>query len=102
MSFLIFITGFISKVSAVSTKYGVFDDPRMIESKYGIVEPEPTIGEKISSVGKFAIPIILFVIGLFVILSKKITKKVKAIVILILVIFAVLGVVLMNYLSVII
>ena len=100
MSFGVFITGLISKVSAVSiseqTKYGVFD-PRMVEDKYGVFEP--TMGEKISGIGKFAIPIVLFGIGLFVILNKKITKKVKAIVISVLVALTILGVILMNYLS---
>lgn len=100
MSFGVFITGLISKVSAVSiseqTKYGVFD-PRMVEDKYGVFEP--TMGEKISGIGKFAIPIVLFVIGLFVILNKKITKKVKAIVISVLVALTILGVILINYLS---
>ena len=100
MSFGVFITGLISKVSAVSiseqTKYVVFD-PRMVEDKYGVFEP--TMGEKISGIGKFAIPIVLFVIGLFVILNKKITKKVKAIVISVLVALTILGVILMNYLS---
>ena len=112
VSFGIFITGLISKVSAVSlheqTKYGVFDpeiveakygifDPRMVEDKYGVFEP--TMGEKISSIGKIALPIVLFAIGLFVVLSKKFTKKVKAIVVSILVILAILGYVLMNYFS---
>ena len=100
MSFGVFITGLISKVSAVSiseqTKYGVFD-PRMVEDKYGVFEP--TMGEKISGIGKFAILIVLFVIGLFVILNKKITKKVKAIVISVLVALTIFGVILMNYLS---
>mgnify|MGYP000257073139 FL=1 len=100
MSCGVFITGLISKVSAVSiseqTKYGVFD-PRMVEDKYGVFEP--TMGEKISGIGKFAIPIVLFVIGLFVILNKKITKKVKAIVISVLVALTIFGVILMNYLS---
>lgn len=72
ISFGIFITGVISKVSAVpisdQTKYGVID-PRIIEAKYGIIEP--TMGEKFSNIGKFAIPIVSFIIGLFVILSKK-------------------------------
>lgn len=93
MSLGVFITGLISKVSAVSiiseqTKYGV---PRMID--------ETTMGEKISNIGRFAIPIVLFVIGLFVILSKKITNKVKVIVISALVVLAILGVMLMNYIS---
>ncbi len=101
ISFGIFITGVISKVSAVSineqTKYGVLE-PRMVEMKYGVFEP--TMGEKISNIGKFAIPIVLFIIGLFVILGKKITNKVKAIVISILAILAILGVMLMNYISI--
>lgn len=101
ISFGIFITGVISNVSAVpiseQTKYGVIN-PRMIEDKYGVFEP--TMGEKISNIGKFAIPIVLFIIGLFVILSKKITNKVKTIVISVLVILAILGVMLMNYISI--
>ena len=88
MSLGIFMTSLISKVSAISltkqTKYGVF---------------EPTMGEKISSIGKIALPIILFVIGLFVVLSKKITKKVKAIVVSVLIVLAVLGYILMNYIA---
>ena len=55
MSFGVFIAGLISKVSAVRT----------IEMKYGISEiniseaySEPTIGEKISRIGRVAIPII--------------------------------------------
>lgn len=87
MSFGVFITGLISKVYAVN----------VVETKYGILEP--TIGEKISRIGKFAIPIILFVIGLFVILNKKITKKVKAIVISALVLLGILGNVFMDYIS---
>ena len=103
ISFGIFITGVISKVSAVSiseqTKYGVIDPDMIIsETKYGVFEP--TMGEKISNIGKFAIPIVLFIIGLFVIISKKITNKVKAIVISVLVILAILGVMLMNYISI--
>lgn len=100
MSFGIFMTGLISKVSAVSiaqqTKYGVVD-PRMVEDKYGVYEP--TMGENISNIVKFSIPIVLFVIGLFVVLSKKITKKIKAIVVSILIILAILGYVLMNILN---
>ena len=102
ISFWIFITGLITKVSAFSlkgqTKYGVFD-PGMIEDKYGVYDPVPTSGEKISSVGKYVIPIILFFIGLFVVLSKKLTKKVKAIIISGLVILAILGYILMKYLA---
>lgn len=87
MSFGVFITGLISKVHAV--------DIDIVELKYGVFEP--TIGEKISRIGKFAIPIILFVIGLFVILNKKITKKVKAIVISALVLLGILGYVFITF-----
>lgn len=98
-----FFTGLISKVYAIDAlivedKYGVFD-PSMIVTKYGVFDPEPTIGEKILSVGKFALPIVLFFIGLFVVLSKKITKKAKTIVVSILIILAILGYVFMNYIA---
>lgn len=96
------ITGFISRVSAVSstaqTKYGVFD-PRMIEEKYGVFEPIPSIGERISGLGKLAIPIVLFTIGLFVVLGKKITKKLKATVVVALIISAIIGYLFMNYIA---
>lgn len=94
VSFVTLGSGLASKAfaaGAIEPKYGI------VEVKYGIFEP--TIGEKISRVGKFAIPIILFVIGLFVILNKKITKKVKAIVISALVLLGILGYVFMNYIS---
>lgn len=101
-SFGVFFTGMVSKVLAfdpammVEDKYGVFD-PRMYETKYGIFEP--TIGEKISGIGKIALPLVLFIIGLFVVLSKKITKKVKLIVVSILIGLAIIGTIFMNYLS---
>ena len=96
----VFLTGLVSKAFAldVEMKYGVFE-PDMIQDKYGVYDPGPTTGEKISHIGKFAIPVVLFTIGLFVILSKKITNKVKAIIIFILAILVVLGYVLMKYLE---
>ena len=84
----VFIIGMLSKVYA----FGVDE----IVSMYA-VDPGPK--HTISKIGKIAIPIVLFVIGLIVILNKKIAKKVKAIVASILVILAILGVVLINYLS---
>ena len=91
---IIFI-GLISKVYAI----GEID----IVSMYA-VDPGPetkvkTIWDSISKIGKIAIPVVLFVIGVFVILSKKITKKVKTIVTLVLFILAILGYVLMNYIT---
>lgn len=60
---------------------------------------EPLVRKDLFEVMKFAIPIILFIIGVFVILSKKITKKTKAIVISTLVVLAIFGVILMEYIS---
>lgn len=59
----------------------------MIEPKYGIpTPPKPTIGDKFLIILRktFIIPIILFIIGVLVILNKRISKKVKLIIILIL------------------
>lgn len=101
-SFGIFFLGMVSKVLAfnpemfIEDKYGVFD-PRMVEIKYGLFEP--TIGEKFSRIGKIALPLVLFIIGLYVIISKKITKKVKKIVVSTLIILAILGYILMNYIA---
>ncbi len=93
ISFGILITSWYSKVLAKAPQpaYGVYElcDPK----------PKPTAGEIISRGGKIAIPILLFFIGLGVIISKKITKKVKAIAISVLVILAVLGFSLMNYIA---
>ena len=87
--------GLISKVYAIGNPISVY-----------AVDPGPetrvrTIWDSISKIGKIAIPVVLFVIGLFVILSKKITKKVKVIVISVLVILAILGYVIMNKLPLI-
>ena len=75
VSFGTFVVGLVSKTFAV------------IEPKYGIQERDiPTTWDKILIILKktFIIPIILFIIGVFVILSKKIHKKAKLIIILIL------------------
>lgn len=94
VSFATLVLGLFSKVFAAAANPAV---PRTTEIKYGIIEP--TMGEEISRIGKFAIPIVLFFIGLFVILSKKITNKIKVIVISSLVALAILNVILMNYIS---
>lgn len=87
--------GLISKVYAI----GVPDSP--VIAMYA-VDPGPetrvrTIWDSISKIGKIAIPVVLFVIGLFVVLSKKITKKVKAIVVAVLIVLVILGYILMDY-----
>ena len=82
--------GLISKVYAtVVSMYAVDPGPRTSQVK--------TVWDSISKIGKIVIPVVLFVIGLFVVLSKKITKKIKAIVVSALVIVAILSVILMNY-----
>lgn len=94
-------TSMVSKVLAfefepsmiVEEKYGVID-PRMYETKYGIYEP--TIWERFL---KIALPLVLFGIGLFVILSKKVSKKVKVITISILLTIGILGWIILNYIA---
>lgn len=83
----VFIIGMISKVYAIG--------PDTIVSVYA-VDPGPR--QTILKIGKITVPVILFVIGLFVILSKKITKKVKAIVISSLIALGILGTLLINFL----
>lgn len=92
VSFGVLFTGWVSKVFAITS-----NDVKEIETKYGVFKPEPTMGKKILDLGKFTLPVILFVIGLFVILSKKITKKIKKMVVIILIILAIFAYVLMNY-----
>ena len=93
ISIQLFFMGIASKVFAVSAAdLKVYE----VQTEYGI-EISPI--EKGLRLGKLILPVILFVIGLFVILSKKITKKVKAIVISVLIIIAILGYILMNYIS---
>lgn len=70
---------------------------------YGI-PPEPKeekIWNIISKIGIITIPVILFIIGLFVILNKKISKKVKKIVISVLIVLSVLGYILINYIAIV-
>ena len=68
----IFLVSIKSKVFAAG--YEIPD--QFVEVKYGTFEP--TIAEKFSVITKLVLPIILFFIGLGVILSKKISKKIRA------------------------
>ena len=91
VSIQVFFLIMISKVFALSpydiqTDYG-------IQTAYGIETPI----EKAFSIEKFIVPIILFVIGLVVIISKKITKKVKIIIISTLMILGALAWIILNY-----
>lgn len=90
----VFFTGIISKVFAANLDATIVPRPM---AKYGVYEP--TLGEKISSAGKIVIPILIFLIGLGVILSKKITKKVKAVILSGLVILGVALYFVMNYIA---
>lgn len=85
--------GLISKV------YAIRDTPAPVVSLYA-VNPGPETRVRIlwDSISKIAIPVVLFVIGLFVVLSKKITKKVKAIVVAVLIVLAIFGYILMKIL----
>lgn len=82
ISFGLFLTGALSSTFAVQEKYGVFD-PGMVQAKYGVynpnikVEPVESIWEKILGVGKFIVPVVLFIVGLVVVLNKNINKKVR-------------------------
>lgn len=95
MSISIFFTNLISKVYAIAIDSS---DLMHIQTAYGIKLKEPSVGERILSFGKVAFPIILFIVGVFVAVSKKITKKVKFIVISILVLTGIIGIFVMNYL----
>ena len=91
VSIQVFFLSMISKVFALSpydikTDYG-------IQTSYGSETPI----EKAFSIRKFIVPIILFVIGLVVIISKKITKKVKIIIISTLMILGALAWIILNY-----
>lgn len=96
VSIQVFFLSMISKVFALSvydiqTDYG-------IQTAYGIeIVPSPI--EKAFSIGKFILPLILFVIGLVVVISKKITKKVKTIIISSLIILGVIAWTILNYFS---
>ena len=67
-------------------------------------EPQPTTGELLTKmftiIAKPLFIVVVFIIGLIVVLNKKMTKKVKAIVISILILLAILGYVLISSISV--
>ena len=87
VSIQVFFLSMISKVFALS----VYD----MQTDYGI-ENVPSPIENAFSIGKYILPVILFVIGLVVVISKKITKKAK-IIISSLIILGVLAWTILNY-----
>lgn len=89
-----FLVGMISKVYAFGAN--------AVDPAYGVPRAIQPIENSILKIGKITVLVILFVIGLFVVLSKKLTKKVKIIVVSTLAILAILSVFLMNYFSTII
>jgi hypothetical protein len=87
----IYISGLAKKVFAYEL---------IITPMYGVSPgPKQTVLETILKIGKIVVPIILFVIGLFVMLREKTTKKVKIIVVSTLVILAIISIILINYLN---
>ena len=96
-SFVAFFSGLVSTVSAdyLNSTYEVVG--KESQAKYGVAEP--TLIEKMPNVWEFAFLVIIFIIGLFVILNKELTKKVKIIVVSFLVILALLGYMFMNYIE---
>ena len=95
LSCQLFFMGLASKVFAITTYDIQTDYGIQIQPEYGIENPI----EKGLKIGRIVFLVILFIIGLFVILSKKITKKVKAIVISILILLAIAGYAFMNYIA---
>ena len=89
------ICGLISR-AALGPMQALYGPPQE-QDLYG--PPPLTTGETLSKIAKPIILVVIFIIGLFVILNKKITKKVKAIVIFVLIILGILGYVLLNYIS---
>lgn len=87
-----FIVGIVIFISGLATKVLATDMIAPI-SMYA-VDPGPSPRETIWKIVKIAIPVILFIIGLIVVLNKKIAKKVKAIVVSILAILLILSVIL--------
>lgn len=81
-----FFTGLISKVYAFTVSG---------QTKYGIREPKAEDNNSI--IGKILLFVLIFIIGLIIILNKKLTKKVKAIIISAILLLGVLGFVLINY-----
>ena len=96
----LFLASMFSKVFAiglVETKYGVFYGGE-IQTKYGI--PGGFIKESFWSfknISKIAVPVVLFFIGLFVVLNKKISKKIKIITVTSLIALYLLFLFIMNY-----
>lgn len=82
----IFLVGLKSKVLA---SYPQIQE-KFVEVKYGTFEP--TIAEKFSIIAKIVLPIILFFIGLGVILSKKLSKKIKTIIIVVFICVGILAI----------
>ena len=89
------IGGLISRAEITTSFQALYGPPQDL---YG--QSQLTMGEIISKIAKPIILIVFFIIGLFIVLSKKITKKTKAIVVFALIILAILGYLLMNYIAI--
>lgn len=95
-----------SSFITVATKYGVAN-PRDYEIKYGVAIPDgqsnPQVNQslisKMFSFGKIAVPFVLFIVGIVVLISKRISKKFKLLIIALLIILSVIVFLLMDYFS---
>jgi len=90
--------------TTTSSNYSNLDAPMDVTqftTKYGANAgiTEPTLTQKIASIGKFAVPVVLFSIGVFVVISKKFTTKIKIITCSCLAALAVGSYFLLDYLS---
>ena len=94
-----FILATFTKIGGLISRAESATDSLSRMMLYGPPQPKPTTGVTLYKIAKPITLVIVFIIGVFVILSKKITKKVKIIFISILVILTILGYVLINYIS---
>lgn len=88
MFFLVFMLGIIDKVYALTPLYGPGYDQT--------ITFQPTLGEKIARVFNIISPILLFIIGLFVVINKRTSKKAKVIIIIILIVLGIFGIPLID------
>ena len=99
-------TGISSSFITIATKYGVAN-PRDYEIKYGVATPdrpdiqpiEQSVISKAFSIGKIAIPVVLFIVGIVVLITKRISMKFKILIFSLLLLLSVIVYVLMDYIS---
>ena len=101
-SFGITITTFATKAFATGDQQDLYGTYLVKQTLYGPARPEVeklTFWQKFANTGRIAVPVVLFIIGLVVVLNKKITKKTKVIIVSGLAGVCVLAILIMNYLA---